>query len=185
MSVEFVYSVGGDRLGIKLGQSEAQAISRLSVQFPSEGRALFDAQELGEADSVPAQALVAAAERLLTALKSGAADVGAVYSFESTDRNGQRWSTSTGLQTPIGGVDHSFRAGRDECTMQSLHRDAEMRVIARGDVIDLRGRTSVQTDHGELRIKRAPAAKALAPAIRKVRDFAAKHGDATVEKIVM
>ncbi len=185
MAAEVVYRVGDKSLTIKLGRGEAQALSRLSSEFPAEGRTLFGAQQLGEPEPIPAQLLVAAAERLLTALESGAADAGAIYSFEGTDADGRRWSTSTGLQTPIGGIDHFFRAGRDRCTMQSLHRDAEMRVIAKGEVIDLRGRASVQTDHGELRIKRAPAAKSLAPAIRKVLDFAANHGHATVERIVM
>ena len=184
MSVEVVYCVGDERLAIKLGQGEAQAISRLSDQFPAEDEAVFGVRELGESKSISAQALVAAAERVVAA-ESSAADVGVVYSFEGTDADGRRWFHVDRPANWIGGIDHSLWAGGDRCTMQALHRNAEMRVIRRGEIVDLRGRESVQTDNGLLRIKRSGAATTLASTIRSILDFAASHGEATVEKVVM
>src|SRR5262249_12597560 len=141
-------------------------ISQLASQFPAQARNLFDADELGEETAIPAVDLVRAATDILGALETGTAKVG--YSYRLEWRKGdQTFSTSTGMQRQINGIDHSLQCGRDQCTLQALYRGPDGVVKDKGPLVDMRGQTSFRFDSGEVFIRRSPGNEEIAKLLKK------------------
>ena len=83
----------------------------------------------------------------------------------------------------INGVPYSLRVGRDLCTMREKIRTPNGPFIP-GESIDIRSRTSIQADHGEVFIRWKPVRDPLRSPLRKLAKFAEKHRGEMLSKIL-
>jgi hypothetical protein len=68
--------------------------------------------------------------------------------------------------------------------MQAVYRDADNRVIDKGEVVDLRNLSSIHTDLGDLLIKGAAASTGLRRILSRIVTFVSEQHGGEVLKIV-
>ena len=179
MPQELFLSAGDAKVSIALDAPIMEGLKALTATNTAEVDLVFGSAEPGAPWLVAGGLLSVAAEAMIRAVESGIVKLGTVFVLEDDDG-----TTATGGQFPINGVDHSFRVGRDRCTMQTMYRDSAGMLIQRGELIDIRHLDRVQTDHGDIRIRRRKKPTVMLKALKRIKQFGEEHAAAEVELLV-
>ncbi|HEY2586521.1 MAG TPA: hypothetical protein VGI81_12220 [Tepidisphaeraceae bacterium] len=182
MGLDLRVSTDSDEVEIRLGRGETEAIKLLRASLPAEADAVFGVEDFGKPSTITGEAFLAAATALLKAVESSGEEAGRMYYLQMEDSPG-RWGTASGITAGINGKRYTFRAGRNCCTMEPCVRWENGQLVY-SEKTDIRSLTSIQTDHGEIRIIWKPVNHALRPHLRNLVRFAETHRNAMLEKIL-
>ena len=184
MGLNLRVSTGSDAVEIQLTNAETEGIKTLQRTLAADVDIVFGVDDFGKLREVSGEAFLESVQRLLKAVESSSEnEQSRIYYLENEDSPGRWGNTFVGMECGINGLPYSLRVGKDFCTMRELIRGSDGKFTF-GESVDIRSRSSIQTDHGEVFIRWKPVRDPLRSPLRKLAKFAEKHRGEMLSKML-